>query len=321
MSKFKVGDSIKAIKTSEGNFITKDKVYKVLDFREANREGVYLVEIIGDSGSEVEVFEDRFTLVKTENEVNYIILPNSINLAFDGKVETINTGHHSYKQILDAIREDRLQDIPDILDVNRAFKSVKNMEVRNGRLYVLNKLAPEIISDRVLKFKAQGLPFEPLIKFTEKLMKNPSFNSRQMLYKFLEHNGHPITKNGTFIAYKKVDKNFKDCYTNTMDNSVGTTVEMPREEVDDNPENTCSSGLHVAAYNYARNFSSGHLVEVEIDPEDVVAVPNDYNGEKMRVCKYRVIKVCESKLDVDLYEENEDYSSDYDVDEDWEYYV
>ena len=38
-----------------------------------------------------------------------------------------------------------------------------------------------------------------------------------------------------------------------------------------------------------------------------MSVPNDYNGEKMRVCKYEVKKVCESRLDdVDLYEEEDD---------------
>jgi hypothetical protein len=177
----------------------------------------------------------------------------------------------------------------------------------DGNIFIKGKKIPEVLTDRVLKFKDKKLPFEPLLKFAEKLMTNPSFNSRQMLYKFLEHNGHPITKEGNFIAYKKVRDDFKDCHTGTMDNSVGTTVEMNREEVDDNPNNTCSSGLHVAAYKYAKNFSSGHMLEVEIDPKDVVAVPNDYNGEKMRVCKYVVKAICESKLeDVDLYDEDEE---------------
>ena len=89
---------------------------------------------------------------------------------------------------------------------------------------------------------------------------------------------------------------------------------MDRNEVDDNPDNTCSSGLHVAAYNYAKSFSSGHLVEVEINPEDVVAVPNDYDGEKMRVCKFKVVKICESKLEEELYDDGDEYGDDEDDD-------
>lgn len=53
-----------------------------------------------------------------------------------------------------------------------------------------------------------------------------------MLYKFLEHNGHPITKNGNFIAYKKVTEDFKDCHTKSIDNNIGETVSMAREDVD-----------------------------------------------------------------------------------------
>jgi hypothetical protein len=33
------------------------------------------------------------------------------------------------------------------------------------------------------------------------------------------------------------------------------------------------------------------MVEVEVDPADVVAVPIDYNQGKMRTCRYKVVKV------------------------------
>ena len=42
---------------------------------------------------------------------------------------------------------------------------------------------------------------------------------------------------------------------------------------------------------YAQSFASGDdkLLDVEVDPSDVVAVPTDYNGTKMRVCKFKVV--------------------------------
>lgn len=239
--------------------------------------------------------------------MNYILTPQGITLSYEGNFVTIAEGDHRYNAILEAVKENRLEDIPSLVDVSQTFSDVEGVELIDGNIVIDGRKIPEVLTDRVLNFKDKGLPFEPLVKFAKKLLDNPSYNSRMMLYKFLEHNGHPITKNGNFIAYKKVRTDFTDCHTGKMDNSVDTIVAMPREEVDDNPDNTCSSGLHVAAYNYANTFSSGHLLEVEVDPKDVVSVPNDYNGEKMRVCRYEVKKVCESRLDdVDLYEEEDD---------------
>ena len=63
---------------------------------------------------------------------------------------------------------------------------------------------------------------------------------------------------------------------------------MPRSEVDENPDNHCSSGFHVGAWEYASSFGE-RVVLVEVDPADVVSVPNDYNAQKCRVTKYKVL--------------------------------
>lgn len=112
-----------------------------------------------------------------------------------------------------------------------------------------------------------------------------------MLYKFLEHNGHPITTEGNFIAYRAVRNDLLDKHTRTISNAIGNIVEIDRSKVDDNPNNVCSSGLHVATLTYAQGFSSGDdkILDVEVDPSDVVAVPTDYQGTKMRVCRFKVV--------------------------------
>jgi len=294
MSKFKVGDKIKCISWA-GEFF---KVGDVYEISEVTQYG-YVTD--NKNCRVVGFYLGKFELVEEKVDVNYILLPDSVTVSFEGQLHTIKTGDHRHSKIVEAIKSEALESIPELVDIAKSFSNIEGVELVDGRIKLNEKDIPEIVSDRVLKFKEQGLPFEPLIKFSEKLLQNPSFNSRKMLYKFLEHNGHPITKDGNFIAYRKVRKDFTDCHTGTMDNSLGNTVEMDRSEVDDNPDNTCSSGLHVAAYDYAKNFSSGHLLEVEINPIDVVAVPNDYDGEKMRVCKFKVVKICESKLEEDLY--------------------
>ncbi len=48
--------------------------------------------------------------------------------------------------------------------------------------------------------------------------------------------------------------------------------------------------LHFAAYDYAKNsYRGAHIVVVKINPADVVSIPNDYNNQKGRCCRYEVI--------------------------------
>ena len=59
----------------------------------------------------------------------------------------------------------------------------------------------------------EGLPFEPLVKLFENLMKNISYQTRTQLYDFLEHKNLPITEDGCFLAYKAVNSDYKDKYS------------------------------------------------------------------------------------------------------------
>jgi hypothetical protein len=64
---------------------------------------------------------------------------------------------------------------------------------------------------------------------------------------------------------------------------------MERNMVDDNRNNTCSSGLHFCSHSYLASFSGERTVIVKIDPADVVSIPSDYNDAKGRTCRYTVI--------------------------------
>jgi hypothetical protein len=226
-------------------------------------------------------------------KVSYVILSNSLVVNFDGKTYNIASSDGRYLKILEAIKANKLDLIPDLTDTTLALRQ-GGVDVREGVVYMDNKALPESLSDRVLQFFNEGLPYEPLLKFWKKLQLNPSFNSRTQLFMFLEHNGHPITTEGNFIAYRSVRSDFKDHHTGKMDNSVGNLVKVDRIDVDDNPNNTCSNGLHVACLSYAQDFGSNRvIIDVEVNPEHVVAVPTDYNGTKMRVCEFKVIAISE----------------------------
>jgi len=134
-----------------------------------------------------------------------------------------------------------------------------------------------------------GFPVDPLVAFMENMMTNPSFRAVNELYGFLEKNRLPITPDGHFLAYKRVRENYTDCHTGTMDNSVGKIVEMERNKVDDNQNNTCSSGLHFCSENYLKSFGGDRTMIVKINPRDVVSIPTDYNNAKGRACRYEVV--------------------------------
>jgi hypothetical protein len=95
---------------------------------------------------------------------------------------------------------------------------------------------------------------------------------------------------------------------------------MDRSKVDDDPQHTCSSGLHVCADEYLKGYATGEnnrTLVVEVNPANVVAVPYDYNFSKMRVCEYKVLTEIEPKEIPDiLSEEMYDFDTREELD-DW----
>ena len=68
-----------------------------------------------------------------------------------------------------------------------------------------------------------------------------------------------------------------------------STVEMERNKVDDDKNNTCSTGLHFCGMSYLNHFGGARTVIVKINPRDVVSIPTDYDDAKGRACRYEVI--------------------------------
>lgn len=236
--------------------------------------------------------------------VNSIITDQNVTVNYLGQTHIVPRTDGLADKLILALKEKRNDDIPDIVDAASRIKkfSKGTFVVQDGEILVNGVPAPAALGKKILKFSNEGLPYEPLVKFAEKLQLNPSFRAVNELFSFLEKNDHPITEEGNFIAYKRVRGDFKDIYTGTMDNSVGTYVEMPRNRVNEDPTQTCSHGLHVANWDYAHNHygtqgpdTTDKMLEVEVNPADVVAVPIDYNNSKMRVCAYTVLDEIDSE--------------------------
>lgn len=163
-----------------------------------------------------------------------------------------------------------------------------------------------------------------LSRFLEKAMNNPGGQAAiDSMWAWMSERNFTVTEEGNFIAYKGVRGNVKENaegktyskdevfysihagtatvngkeYVNQqIPNKVGDVVTMPREKVNADPKNGCSYGLHVGTYAYARGYGNVMLA-VEVDPADVVCVPEDAAFQKMRVCRYTIKSITKMRFE------------------------
>jgi hypothetical protein len=240
------------------------------------------------------VTDQKENKMSTKLQVHYLLTKGSITLHYSGLTKVIAKDDARFEKVLTAIRAGKMEEVPEIVDPALQFKKA-GIEVEDGLLKVNGMTMPPELNARIMAYKSQKIPFQSLLNFWKNLEQNPSFNSRQNLFKFLENEGHSITEDGHFIGYRGVREDFKDKHSGKFDNSPGQVCEMHRSLVDDNPDNDCSHGLHVGGFKYAKAFGP-KLVIVKVNPRDVVAVPNAYGGEKMRVCRFEVLSETQAAL-------------------------
>lgn len=221
----------------------------------------------------------------------YIVQGSNITVVIGSKPHTIAKSHITYNKVVEAIKSNDWQKVQDLIEPKQVVLNYGkgNVSVQGDQLYWKGKPLHNALATRMIAMLQDEFPIEPLVNFMENLMSNPSRQAVNELYGFLEKNNLPITPDGHFLAYKRVRENYFDCHTGTMDNSVGKIVEMERNEVDDNRNNTCSAGLHFCSESYLKHFGGARTVIVKINPRDVVSIPSDYNNAKGRACRYEVI--------------------------------
>jgi hypothetical protein len=221
----------------------------------------------------------------------YLIQGSNIVVVIGNKSHTISKTHITYQKVLDAIKAGDWDSLPDIIEPKKVVLSygAGNVEIQGETLFWKGKELNTGLSVRMIQMLQEGFPIEPMVNFMENLYQNPSHRAVTELYGFLEKNNLPITPDGHFLAYKKIRADFTDCHTGKMNNSVGQVVEMERHEVNDNKDQTCSTGLHFCGMSYLSSFGGERTVIVKVNPRDVVSIPSDYNEAKGRACRYEVI--------------------------------
>lgn len=252
--------------------------------------------------------------------LNHIITERSITILIKNRPEIIDNTHPNFNKVENALKAGKSEE--EILKLINTSKAVIDfgegkVQVKNGEIIYNNKVVHSALATRILSLMERGFDINPFTKFMENLYQNPSKSAVDELYGFLEAGGLPITEDGHFMAYKKVKEDYMDCYSGTIDNSIGARPSMPRYEVDEDSNRTCSTGLHVASYSYMAHYPGDRIVICKINPKDVVAVPNDYNNAKMRVCEYEVVnevELIDEEITPNIISDEEAYSEEYDHD-------
>lgn len=221
----------------------------------------------------------------------FVIQGNNVTVVIGNKPHTISKTHISYQKVVDAIKASDWETVKDIIDPKKVVLNYGqgHVAVQGDKLFWKGQEFHGALARRMIAMLQEGFSIEPMVNFMENLFQNPSKRAVDELYGFLEKNNLPITPDGHFLAYKKVRDDFKDCHTGTMDNSPGRVVEMERNQVDDDKDRTCSTGLHFCSQGYLNHFGGQRTVIVKVNPRDVVSIPSDYNDSKGRACRYEVV--------------------------------
>ena len=237
-----------------------------------------------------------------------IIKKDNVSITVDGKARIVSRKYAESSGLIEALNNDDWTKAFELADRSTGLKaqSKGEFQVNNGVVTRNGLPIHNVVTDRILEFSERGIKFEPLVKFLDNVLENPSKRAIDEGYKFLEHKNLPVTEDGCFLAYKAVRADYRGKFTGKIDNSVGRVVEVKRNQVDDDFRHECSYGLHVGCLEYSGPngwyFSQGNkTVIVKVNPRDIVAVPDDHNKNKMRVCRYEVIADFQGALAEPVY--------------------
>lgn len=228
---------------------------------------------------------------------------SNLTAFINGEVYACDSSNPYWSEIMDAVRANDGALIPFFIDLaERAaqqFRKVTDrVAVNFGTVTFDGDVVDNSLTHAILRAMNSGDDFTPLVNFMEKVYQNPNKHSRESLYTWLSDRDFTITTDGDLVCYKGISTDGLSTHSGPgivngvhqngrLDNSVGNVVEMKRSQVTHDPATLCSAGLHVATFDYANSWDS-RTVKVIVNPRDVVSVPTDGAGDKMRVCRYRV---------------------------------
>lgn len=229
----------------------------------------------------------------------------------DGTPRPIASDNPNFEKVRDALLNDTLSE-DELLELIAPFEAVyktltklsERVSRKGNKLLFDGDPVNNALSKHIIEIMNEGgndESWRAYVAFMERLYTNPSLESREHLFAFIENNGLLVTPDGYLVAYKSTKQDGRSTYAgygivdgkeyenDYLPNYVGAVVEIPRSMVDANRGVACSVGLHVGAYSYASTYSE-RLWTVIVDPRDVVSVPSDHSDAKIRVARYQIVE-------------------------------
>jgi ribosome modulation factor len=233
---------------------------------------------------------------KSGTPLPFIITDYNVTVVVKNQPLDCNRDHPNYQAVIEAIKEEDWDIVPGLISNKALIKQYVednvddfgdvNVDVENEIVTYKGEEIHGSVVEKLFEFARQRIDFKPLAHFINNLYQNPSATAVKELYGFLSKSALPITPDGYFLAYKRVNQNYTSVHDGKFKNEIGTWVEMPRNQVNDNRDETCSHGLHFCSFSYLGSFSGKRTVILKINPRDVVSIPSDYNDSKGRACGY-----------------------------------
>jgi hypothetical protein len=216
-------------------------------------------------------------------------------------LNVISNGHNPNEHIVVQIGESYVV-YENEEEMNAAFEDyVKAFKSDHG---------VEVLRHKMLEDFNASIIFEHALKYGEPTLENVPEFYESIEYDFVEPDWKALTiehfewgvKGSLSDCYSELINLFKfdeevftDWHSKTQTIRLGEPVSMPRELCDNNPSNTCSTGLHVGAPGYVKSFGYGrdnYILACLVNPAHVVAIPHDYSYEKMRTSEYFPFAIC-----------------------------
>lgn len=171
---------------------------------------------------------------------------------------------------------------------------------KEGIVTINGDVLPSSLSKVIVALYKEDAPIDCFIKFWNKLNQNPSHKAVNRLYDFVDKHNITILPDGNLLLYRVVRRTkqpgvFVDIYTGTIKQAIGETISMARNKVDDDSAVGCSRGLHCASWSYTNYYGKAYsgedaVVNVSVNPANVVAIPDEMNMSKLRVCEFTILE-------------------------------
>lgn len=226
----------------------------------------------------------------------HILTGQSLTVLLDGRSIAIPRSHVQFDQIVENLDDEDA--IRGLIDVKQTVSNWSQgaITIDDRVLSYGGKELNTTLTRKIIDFIRDGDErlARPLLNFLDKVMDNPSNRALEGLYDWVAASEMPIHEDGDILAWKIVNGEFLDYFTKSFDHSPGNIVEQPRNFCDEDPDRTCSHGIHFCSFKYLpqyyREDDSRKIMLVKINPRDVVAIPREYQTAKGRCCRMEVIR-------------------------------